>query len=207
MKNRKIINFVLLFALAFAGFATGARAQKTEKTAEKPLPNLTLDTIDGKKWSLYDNRGKVVLINFWATWCQPCRTETPMLVELADQYEKQGLRIVGIALDEDGTEIIKKFAAEYKIDYPILLPVPGSALSRIDPVPTTILIDRNGFLSKKYVGELPEDILRADIEKLTAEKPALKKTGDEKSEIENHSKSFRKRTAVKKKQGALSPAG
>ncbi len=202
MKNRKIKNLILLAVLSFAVFAAdfSAQTKQAEKPAEKPLPNLTLDTIDGKKWSLYDNRGKIVLLNFWATWCEPCRTETPMLVRLGKEYEERGLKIVGIALDENGTAIIKKFMTEYKIDYPVLLPIPGSALSRIDPVPTTLLIDGEGRLVKKYVGELPEDILRADIEKLTAEKPALKKTGDEKSEIENHSKTFRKRAAAKKKQ-------
>ena len=161
---RKLSITILAALLIFAAFAPDSFGQK--KTDEKPLPNLVLNTLDGKKWSLYENRGKLVLINFRATWREPCRTEKPMLVELADRYGKQDLQIVGIALDEAGTEIIKKFAAEYKIDYPILLPVPGSALSRIDPVPTTILIDRKGFLSKKYVGELPEEILREDIEKL-----------------------------------------
>ena len=98
-----------------------------------------------------------------------------MLINLGKEYKDRGLNIVGIALDTGGTNLIKKFIAEYKIDYPILLPVPGSALSRIDPVPTTILIDSEGRLAKKYVGELPEDILREDIEQLT-EKSKPKKT-------------------------------
>jgi len=137
------------------------------KGATRPLPELKLPDISGEQWSLRQNRGRVVLINFWATWCAPCRTETPMLVKLADEYKTRGLEIVGIALDEGGTEIIKKFVADYKIDYPILLPVPGSQLSRIDPVPTTLLIDAQGRLAKKYVGALSEKILRGDLEKLT----------------------------------------
>ena len=185
MKNQKVINFVLLFVLVFAGFTAATSAQKkpAEKPVEKPLPNLVLDTIGGEKWSLYENRGKVVLLNFWATWCEPCRTETPMLVKLADEFEPRGLRIVGIALDVDGTNLIKKFISEYKIDYPVLLPVPGSALSRIDPVPTTILIDAEGRMAKKYVGELPEDILRADIEKLTKAEASVKKQTTGKSKL------------------------
>ena len=177
MKNQKVINLIVFFALVLAGFAADASAQTRQnvKPIEKPLPNLTLNTIDGKKWSLYENRGRVVLINFWATWCAPCRTETPMLINLGKEYKDRGLKLVGIALDTGGTNLIKKFIADYKIDYPILLPVPGSALSRIDPVPTTLLIDAEGRLAKKYVGELPEDILRQDIEQLT-EKSKPKKT-------------------------------
>lgn len=137
------------------------------KTAEKRLPDLKLPDLNGSEWSLYANFGKVVLINFWATWCAPCRAETPMLVNLGREYKTRGLEIVGIALDDDGAGNIQKFVADYKIDYPILLPVPGSRLARIDPVPTTLLIDSQGRLAKKYVGAMPEKILRADIEKLT----------------------------------------
>jgi thiol-disulfide isomerase/thioredoxin len=169
VNNRKFINWIGILALIFVAFLSdsfGQAEQPQPKPAEKPLPNLVLDTIDGRKWSLHENRGRVVLLNFWATWCEPCRTETPMLVKLADEFEERGLRVAGVALDKDGVGIIKKFVAEYKIDYPVLLPVPGSRLSEIDPVPTTLLIDAEGRLAKKYVGAMPEEILRADLEKL-----------------------------------------
>jgi cytochrome c biogenesis protein CcmG/thiol:disulfide interchange protein DsbE len=171
VKDRKIISWIAILAFLFGAFATDSSGQRKQtapkkKTAERPLPNLVLKTLDGEKWSLSENRGRVVLLNFWATWCEPCRTETPMLVKLADEYEEAGLKVVGIALDENAVELIRKFAADYKIDYPILLPVPDSLLSRIDPVPTTLLIDGEGRLAKKYVGAMPEDLLRKDIEKL-----------------------------------------
>ena len=158
-----------------------AQNEQAPKSDAKPLPNLVLNTIEGREWSLYENRGRVVLLNFWATWCEPCRTETPMLVRLAGEFEERGLRVVGIALDKDGVGIIKKFVAEYKVDYPILLPVPGSRLSQIDPVPTTLLIDAEGRLAKKYVGAMPEKILRADLEKLIKPKSA---TGDKQKPLE-----------------------
>jgi thiol-disulfide isomerase/thioredoxin len=181
VKKSRIINFVGVLTLIFAVFLSVSFGQEKSapKAAEKPLPNLVLDTIDGKKWSLYENRGRVVIINFWATWCEPCRTETPMLVDLGKKYKKQGLEIVGIALDENGTEIIKKFVAEYKIDYPILLPVPGSLLAQIDPVPTTLLIDAEGRLAKKYVGAMPEDLLTGHIEALI-KKPGAKNAAGKK---------------------------
>lgn len=157
---------LLIFCIFTA--QTAAQIKSQMRTDEKSLPNLILNTIDGEKWSLYENRGRIVLINFWATWCDPCRTETPMLVKLGGEYKPRGLEIVGIALDKNAG-LIKKFAAEYKIDYPILLPVPGSALSRIDPLPTTLLIDSEARLVKKYIGELPEKLLREDIENLIEE--------------------------------------
>jgi cytochrome c biogenesis protein CcmG, thiol:disulfide interchange protein DsbE len=169
MKKRKITIWLSFLILLTAFISqTAAQTKTAPKTAEKPLPNLVLNRIDGEKWSLYENRGRIVLINFWATWCEPCRTETPMLVELGGEYKQRGLEIVGIALDEN-PGLIKKFTAEYKIDYPILLPVPGSALARIDPVPTTLLIDSEARLVKKYVGALPEKILREDVKKLIEE--------------------------------------
>ncbi|HXG84941.1 MAG TPA: redoxin domain-containing protein, partial [Pyrinomonadaceae bacterium] len=167
------LSLVAAFSLFGAGDIYGQMRRKSfkkpvaAKAAEKPLPELKLPDLSGEQWSLHENRGRVVLINFWATWCAPCRTETPMLVKLADEYKTRGLEIVGIALDEGGTDVIKKFVADYRIDYPVLLPVPGSQLSRIDPLPTTLLIDAQGRLAKKYVGALSEKILRGDIEKLT----------------------------------------
>ncbi len=137
------------------------------KKVEKTLPDLKLPDLGGAEWSLRSNLGKVVLINFWATWCAPCRKETPMLVNLSSEYKSRGLEIVGITLDEGGTDAIKKFVADYKIDYPVLLPTPGSRLAQIDPVPTTLLIDSQNRLVKKYVGLIPEKILRADLDRLT----------------------------------------
>jgi cytochrome c biogenesis protein CcmG, thiol:disulfide interchange protein DsbE len=168
MKIQKIINHLSFLALIMTVFTSASFAQTDPppKPASKPLPNLILDTLDGQKWNLHENRGRIVLINFWATWCEPCRTETPMLIKLGKEYKPRGLEIVGIALDEEGAEPIKKFIAEYKIKYPILLPAPGSLLSQIEPVPTTLLIDAEGRLAKKYVGAMPEEILREDIEKL-----------------------------------------
>lgn len=157
---------VMLVCVAAVQFASGQSSR--DKEPAKPLPNLVLNDIDGKKWSLYENRGHIVLLNFWATWCAPCRTETPMLVKLGKEYKDAGLRVVGVALDEGGEDAVRQFVRDYKIDYPILLPVPGSLLARIDPVPTTLLIDLEGRLAEKYVGAVPEEVIRADVERVVA---------------------------------------
>ncbi len=179
-KNRRVKSFhpvIILFVITISSFFGAAdiygqpRRRSVKKSTSaaqvaKPLPELKLPDLNGAEWSLHQNRGRVVLINFWATWCAPCRAETPMLVNFSKEYKRRGLEIVGIALDDDGAGNVKNFVADYKVDYPILLPVPDSALSRIDPVPTTLLIDADGRLAKKYVGALSENILRTDIEKL-----------------------------------------
>ncbi len=180
-KERVLLRFVssVMVAIVLSGvcfpvteaFGQGARTSGAKNS--KPLAELTLPDLNGAKWRLSEQRGKVVLINFWATWCPPCREETPVLISLAKDFRARGLSVAGIALDQEGAIVVKEFVAEYKIPYPVLLPVPGSALSRIQPVPTTLLIDRQGRLAKKYVGAIEEIILREDIEKLLA--PVVRK--------------------------------
>jgi thiol-disulfide isomerase/thioredoxin len=120
-----------------------------------------------------DNRGKIVVLNFWATWCGPCRTEIPYLVKLADEF-KDDVRVAGLSVDEAGDdELVRKFAAEYKVTYPILRPEAGSPLANVSNLPMTLLIDREGRLAEKYTGAVPEKILREDIQKLIGKaKPA-----------------------------------
>ncbi len=106
----------LFFAYAIqvaAGQSKPKRRVDTRRTAAEPLPNLTLPTLDGGTWSLREHRGQVILINFWATWCAPCREETPALVRLSNKYKADGLEVIGVSLDRDGTEVIKEFVAEY----------------------------------------------------------------------------------------------
>src|SRR5581483_11316352 len=83
-----------------------------------PAPNFTLETLDGKDVSLADFHGKAVLVNFWATWCGPCKIETPWLVELQDEYRSQGLQVVGVAMDDSGKDEIAKFAKDMGVNYP-----------------------------------------------------------------------------------------
>jgi thiol-disulfide isomerase/thioredoxin len=127
-----------------------------------------MPTLDGKTWSLSEQRGKVVVLNFWATWCEPCRTEVPYLIKLRSELGGKGLDVAGITLDED-VKIVEKFAAEYRVGYPILIPPAGSPWTKLENTPTTLLIDREGRLAGKYIGAVPEAELRRDVEKLLAE--------------------------------------
>lgn len=166
-KSKIILSFALLMLLvgAFAG-RLSAQGKTAVKSRSKPLPDLVLNTVDGQKWSLSERRGHVILLNFWATWCAPCRTEIPQLVRLSDKYKKSGLEVVGISVDSENIAGIKAFIEDYKINYPTLLAVPGSLLSQQKAVPMTMLIDEKGVLSKKYVGAVREAVFEKDIKKL-----------------------------------------
>lgn len=138
----------------------------------KPIDDFRLAQIGGGTWRLSDHRGQVVLLNFWATWCPPCRQETPGLVRLANEYSTKGVSVVGIALDDSGRDAIQSFAKEFNVSYPIALPAPDFRLaSSVDALPTTLLLDREGRVAKSYQGAVSHSTFQADVDKLLAEKP------------------------------------
>jgi thiol-disulfide isomerase/thioredoxin len=90
--------------------------------ARKRMPDLAFTDLNGKPWKLIDHHGQVVLVNFWASWCPPCRKETPGLVRLSNDYKHRGLEAVGVAMDEGGLQGVRRFVREYDVSYPILPP-------------------------------------------------------------------------------------
>lgn len=120
-------------------------------------------------WNFGAQRGRVVLVNYWATWCFPCREEMPALVRLAEEYKSRGVEIVGVTMDEDLSEVAP-FVAEFQISYSILLPGGDPNSSIVEGVPTSALYDKRGRLAKIYRGKVSESTLRADFERLLAER-------------------------------------
>ncbi len=116
-------------------------------------PDFNLQTLDGKTMKLSDFRGKAVLLNFWATYCEPCKVEMPWFVELQKEYGPQGFQIVGIANDDASIEDIAKFAKDMGINYPILIGKdPVSDSYDISVLPTTFFLDRDGKLIAREFG-------------------------------------------------------
>jgi thiol-disulfide isomerase/thioredoxin len=135
------------------------------------VSNFTVQSLNGDKWSLEDQRGKVVLVNFWATWCPPCRVETPALVDLHSKYANRGFTIAGITMDEEPQDTVPAFVNKYGISYPILTPTAQlSLIDRVEALPTSILIDRSGRIARTYIGLVTEIGLSDDIEALLSEK-------------------------------------
>ncbi|HYM76982.1 MAG TPA: TlpA disulfide reductase family protein [Candidatus Dormibacteraeota bacterium] len=119
-----------------------------------PAPNFTLETLDGKNLSLSDLKGKAVLVNFWATWCGPCKIETPWLVELQNQYGAQGLQVVGVAMDDSGKDEIARFAKDMGMNYPVLIgkEAVGDEYGGIPALPESFFVGRDGKIVDKIVG-------------------------------------------------------
>ncbi len=120
-----------------------------------PVAALALRTLDGKAVSSADWRGKVTIVNFWATWCGPCRAEIPDLVALQKKYS-QYVQVIGISQDEVPPDVVQRFAAERQVNYPIVMSTPEveRAFPGINALPTSYLIDRDGRIVQKHVGML-----------------------------------------------------
>jgi len=119
-----------------------------------PAPNFTLETLDGKTLSLSDFKGKAVVVNFWATWCGPCKIETPWLVELQNQYGSQGLQVVGVAMDDSGKDEIARFAKDMGMNYPVLLgkEAVGDAYGGVPALPESFFVGRDGKIVDRIIG-------------------------------------------------------
>jgi cytochrome c biogenesis protein CcmG/thiol:disulfide interchange protein DsbE len=135
------------------------------------VPDIAVTDLHGKSWKLADHRGQVVLLNFWATWCPPCREETPGLVRLGNAYAQNGLAILGVSLDEDGApDVVREFVTRFRIPYPVALPGEHFALANaVQSLPTTLLIDKRGRLAKVYRGAASESTFRTDVDSLLRE--------------------------------------
>jgi thiol-disulfide isomerase/thioredoxin len=140
------------------------------ETSRRKMVDFKLADLSGSAWQLSDRRGRVVLVNFWATWCPPCREETPGLVRLYRSYRPRGVEMVGIDMDDDPAQAVPGFVRSFHIPYPVLVPDSGFDLANeIDSLPTTLLIDRQGRIAKVYVGAMPEAQLGADLDALLKE--------------------------------------
>lgn len=141
----------------------------------KLAPDFTLRDANGSSVKLSDYRGKVVLLNFWATWCGPCRVEIPWFIEFEQQYKSQGLEVIGVAMDLDGWKAVKPYIAEHKMNYRVLLgdDSVGDLYGGVDSLPTTFVIDRDGkFAFSPHVGLIGKNEYLSEIQSLLANRPA-----------------------------------
>ena len=209
MKRNSIVLSIVLLLLAAFAWAGWANWQYRKQAAEKrlasaakaelvaagagdlphfvsplmshPAPDFTLEDLSGKKVSLASYRGKAVLINFWGTWCGPCKIETPWLVELRNQYAAKGFEILGVSLDDLDTDDkkmlaeekrdIAKFAAQEHMQYPVL--IDGGSIDKpyggLDALPTSYFVDRTGKIVAAQLGLTSKDDIEGNIQKALGE--------------------------------------
>ena len=148
---------------------TTSEAQE-EPLKGKPAPAFTLVNLEGKKVSLADYKGRPVIVNFWATWCAPCKLEMPWFQEFRTKYSGQGFEILGIAEDEAPKDEIEKTAKKINVSYPILLTdgKVAPAYGGVDQLPMSFYIDRKGVVVTETVGLASKDEVEANIKKLIA---------------------------------------
>ena len=154
-----------LLCLALLATACKPRHGSASSAANHaPAPTFSLTDIDGQKLELSSYRGKIVLLDFWATWCGPCRTEIPHFIDLQNKYGSQGLQIIGISLD-DSVAPVKKFYAEQKMNYPVavgddkLADQYGGVLG----LPVAFLIDREGRIITQHTGETDAAVFEKEV--------------------------------------------
>ncbi|MEO5719116.1 MAG: TlpA disulfide reductase family protein [Chthoniobacterales bacterium] len=155
--------------LAPASFSDETSSQPVANTgANRVAPGWELKNLEGKPVKLSDFKGKVVVLNFWATWCPPCRREIPDLVALQKQYAGKGLVIVGVSLDEGGPATVTPFVKKMGINYPVVMgdQKTAAAYGGIEVVPTTFIIDKTGRIAAVRQGGADRATFEAEIKPL-----------------------------------------
>lgn len=141
-------------------------------TDGRMAPDFSLRSTEGKTVKLSDFRGKVVVLDFWATWCPPCKAEIPDFIKLYSQYKNDGFQMLGVSVDQGGLAVVKPFMKNYGINYPILMADNQivSAYGGISGIPTTFVIDKKGRVRGEFVGYRPASVFENLIKELTKEK-------------------------------------
>jgi peroxiredoxin len=166
---RMVIGVLLLFTTSLIAQSTKAVLKPVGERRE--APELGLQDSVSKQVSLKDYRGKVVVLDFWATWCHGCKEEMPWFAEFQRKYGDEGLSVIGVSLDDDGWKVVKPFIEKTAVPYRIVLGNDSTAKAyEIGNMPDTFLIDREGRIAATYVGVVDRNDLEKNIQKLLAQK-------------------------------------
>ncbi len=158
---RSLFARIVLIAVCFA-LPARAPADLTGASSRKAAPDFTLSNSKGASVKLSAYKGKVVLLDFWATWCEGCKIEIPWYMDFQEKYKTSGLAVVGVSMDDDGWKSVKPFLEEKKVNYPVVIGDRDLA-SRfgITALPVTLLIDRDGKIADLHEGMVDKSALRA----------------------------------------------
>lgn len=172
-----VVSLMLVIGLSVTRRPPAEPGSSSAQMKNGQAPDFTLQSLDGKTVRLSDFRGKAVVLNFWATWCQPCKIEMPWFVELQKQYGPEGLQIIGVAMDDASQQDIADFAKNMGVNYLILIgkEAVGDAYGGVQFLPETFYIDRNGKVLDKGFGLKGRNEVEDDIKKILAQGSVAKK--------------------------------
>jgi peroxiredoxin len=168
-RNAALVSACLLFSCGGAPTATVPEAAQASAVEEpRHAPNFALPDAQGNEIKLSDLKGKVVLLNFWATWCGPCKIEMPWFVEFQREYKDKGFAVVAVSLDEEGWEVVKPFAEGLKLNFPVVVGDDELAgkFGGIAALPTTFIIDKEGKIVATHTGLVSKSDYKEEIESL-----------------------------------------
>jgi len=157
---------VLLVALVFALYSSFVKDPNAVKEG-KAAPNFSLERLDGGQLALADLRGKGVVLNFWGTWCEPCKKEMPALQKQYEVFKDKGLEVIGVNIAESPITV-EPFVQQFGVEFPILLDRQSqiTKLYRIGPIPTTFFISPEGTVKEIFIGQLNEATIASKVEKI-----------------------------------------
>ena len=158
----------MIYGCSPSNHVRAASERGTPEKDRKPAPDFALKDANGKTVHLSDYKGKVVLLDFWATWCGPCRLEIPWLKEFQTKFKDRGFEVLGISMDDDGWASVKPFVTELGINYRIVIGDDATAqhYGGVDALPTTFVIDREGRIFKIHVGLTSKSEIENGIKQL-----------------------------------------
>jgi peroxiredoxin len=175
-KGKVLIGAVLAIAVVAGLYLVNrywispATTRSVRSTGNHPMaPEFSLTDLNGRQLNLADYKGKVVLLDFWATWCGPCRIEIPGFVQLQERYRAQGLAVIGISMD-DGPKPVREFYREFRMNYPVAMgdQKVSELFGGIFGLPTTFLIGRDGRIYSKHIGATDVSVFEEEIKELLA---------------------------------------
>jgi cytochrome c biogenesis protein CcmG/thiol:disulfide interchange protein DsbE len=169
MRRKFAARILILIAIvgAYAIYRHRGPATNSRAAQHAFAPDFTLPQLSGPPLKLSDYRGKVVLLDFWATWCEPCRVETPFLVDLQNKYRDQGLQIIGVSMD-DTPDPVPGFYQQFKMNYPVVMGNAkiGEEYGGVLGLPIAFLLDREGRIQKKHIGATDASTFEREVQTL-----------------------------------------
>ena len=173
LRSIALLAAALFVACSFTGCSSEPRsvkaAAKVKPEQERhPAPEFALKDANGKTVRLEDYKGKVILLDFFATWCGPCKIEIPWFMEMERKNKDRGFAVLGVSMDDEGWDIVKPFLAELGVNYRVVIGNDSTAqlYGGVDALPTTFLIDRNGKIASVHIGLASKKVFEDGIEQL-----------------------------------------